>query len=121
MGNNQGDGLTKNHEKGLQRIRKAAEEGNADAECRLGLCYYFGHGVAQDYTNAVIWFRKAAEEQGNVKAQFNLGFVTSGAMALSRITKRRSNGIAKPLTKDTPMLKTASKRCHQRPTPLQTL
>ena len=33
--------------------------------------YYFGKGVQQDYTEAVKWYRKAAEK-GNAKAQFNL-------------------------------------------------
>jgi len=34
--------------------------------------YYTGDGVIQDYTQAVFWYRKAAE-QGNVLAQFALG------------------------------------------------
>jgi TPR repeat protein len=31
-----------------------------------------GHGVAQDYSQAVLWYRKAAE-QGSAFAQYNLG------------------------------------------------
>ena len=34
--------------------------------------YADGRGVRQDYTQAVQWFRKAAE-QGDAKAQYNLG------------------------------------------------
>ena len=34
--------------------------------------YYSGLGVPQDYTQAVAWYRKAAE-QGYAGAQFNLG------------------------------------------------
>ena len=34
--------------------------------------YEKGHGVPQDYSQAVAWFRKAAE-QGNDVAQYNLG------------------------------------------------
>ena len=34
--------------------------------------YANGQGVRQDYTQAVQWFRKAAE-QGDAKAQYNLG------------------------------------------------
>jgi serine/threonine protein kinase len=37
-----------------------------------GLCYAKGQGITKDATQAVIWFRKAAE-QGDVKAQNNLG------------------------------------------------
>ncbi|MCL2102851.1 MAG: sel1 repeat family protein [Syntrophorhabdaceae bacterium] len=34
--------------------------------------YYSGRGVAQNYVEAVKWYRLAAE-QGNAKAQYNLG------------------------------------------------
>ena len=52
--------------------RKAAENGLASAQHRLGHCYYYGQGVIQDYSQSVFWFRKAAEQE-NVTAQFNLG------------------------------------------------
>lgn len=52
--------------------QKAAEQGNADAQKALGLCYHKGQGVTQDYKEAMKWFRKAAE-QGNADAQNNLG------------------------------------------------
>jgi TPR repeat protein len=52
--------------------RKAAEQGNANAEYNLGIYYYQGLGVPQDYAQAVAWFRKAAE-QGHSNAEFNLG------------------------------------------------
>lgn len=38
-----------------------AEKGDARAQCGLGVCYDSGVGVAKDFTQAVIWFRKAAE------------------------------------------------------------
>ena len=50
----------------------AVSQGNAQAQCDLGLKYYQGQGVTQDYAEAVQWFRKAAE-QGNAEAQCNLG------------------------------------------------
>ena len=34
--------------------------------------YRQGHGVPQDYAQAAVWYRKAAE-QGDAGAQFNLG------------------------------------------------
>ncbi|MBM7562709.1 tetratricopeptide repeat protein [Fusibacter tunisiensis] len=45
---------------------------DALAQFDLGLCYENGDGVAQDYEEAVKWYKKAAE-QGHVEAQFNLG------------------------------------------------
>ena len=41
---------------------KAAEQGNADAQYKLGKCYYDGDGVAQDHIEAVKRFKKAAEK-----------------------------------------------------------
>ena len=51
--------------------RKAAEQGDSDAQCNLGCCYHMGSGVAKDQAEAVGWYRKAAE-QGNSAAQVSL-------------------------------------------------
>ena len=52
--------------------RLAAEQGDADAQNKLGIAYSKGEGVTQDYAEAVKWYRKAAD-QGDADAQFNLG------------------------------------------------
>ena len=52
--------------------RARAEQGNADAQCFLGISYDEGQGVPQDYTEAAKWYRKAAE-QGHAMAQCFLG------------------------------------------------
>ena len=52
--------------------RKAAEQGNVNAQGILGIMYAAGQGVPQDYAEAVKWYRKAAE-QGDAIALFNLG------------------------------------------------
>jgi TPR repeat protein len=56
----------------IESIKSKAENGNSAAQSMLGYDYFSGHGVSQDYTEAVNWYRKAAE-QGNVLAQYNLG------------------------------------------------
>jgi hypothetical protein len=56
-------------------FRKAAEQGDADAQYVLGNIYYYGHGpLSMDgrYIQAAFWYRKAAE-QGDVEAQDALG------------------------------------------------
>lgn len=58
----------------IKQLRKAAGEGNADAQARLGLLYYRGRGVPQDFAEALRWSRQAAD-QGDAVAQFNLGFM----------------------------------------------
>ena len=52
--------------------RKAADQGHAEAQFNLGLMYANGDGVAQNYAEAVKWFRKAAD-QGLAGAQSSLG------------------------------------------------
>ena len=58
----------------LREFRPLAEQGDARAQARLGLLYYQGDGVPQDFTEALIWLRKAAQ-QGNAPAQARLGEV----------------------------------------------
>ena len=61
-------------QKAFSWFRKAAEQGHAEAENRLGECYRDGHGVAPDIAEAIRWFEKAAA-QNNPGALFNLGFL----------------------------------------------
>jgi len=56
----------------VDAYRKAAEQGSAKAQSSLGIAYFQGRGVAQDYTQAARWCHKAAE-QGVAQAQNNLG------------------------------------------------
>lgn len=49
-----------------------AQAGDADSQFSLGLIYYLGRSVPQDYNAAIKWFTKAAE-QDNPKAQYELG------------------------------------------------
>ena len=53
-------------------LRKAAGQGNAAAQFRLGVLYLNGKGVPKDASQAAIWFRRAAE-QGDAAAQGCLG------------------------------------------------
>ena len=56
----------------FEAIKRAAEQGDADAQNSLGVMYAKGQGVAQNDAEAVKWLREAAE-QGEAKAQSNLG------------------------------------------------
>ncbi|HXS69820.1 MAG TPA: tetratricopeptide repeat protein, partial [Candidatus Polarisedimenticolia bacterium] len=56
----------------FDEVRKAAEEGDAQAQCYLGVCYQNGQGVKQDYQEAVKWFKKSADQNDSV-AQCYLG------------------------------------------------
>ena len=55
-------------------FRKAAKQGNPDAQFMLGVMYRGGQGVTQDDREAASWFHRAAE-QGEPEAQFALGLM----------------------------------------------
>ncbi|MBO4513856.1 MAG: sel1 repeat family protein, partial [Victivallales bacterium] len=56
----------------VDKCRRTAEQGDADAQFYLGKCFYNAQGAGKDYVEAARWWRKAAE-QGHAKAQYNLG------------------------------------------------
>ena len=56
----------------MKWFRKAAEQGDAEAQYNLGVCYDDGEGVVKDQFEAIMWYRKAADQR-NDKAQYNLG------------------------------------------------
>jgi uncharacterized protein len=56
--------------------RKAADQGNADAQTALGGLYFDGHGMPQSYGDALTWFRKAAESD-QPTAMYNLATMYS--------------------------------------------
>lgn len=62
----------KNYAAALREIAPLAKAGNADAEHLLGLMYYMGRGVPQDFKQALEWHRKAAQ-RGKADAQYVVG------------------------------------------------
>jgi len=56
-----------------ETYRVKAEHGDANAEYELGMMYFHGTGVAQDYPAAFRWIRKAAD-QGLPKAETAVGY-----------------------------------------------
>jgi TPR repeat protein len=70
-----GQGVAMDDAQAAYWYRKAADQGDADAQTNLGVMYANGFGgLAKDDAQAVTWYRKAAE-QGNAKAQYNLGIM----------------------------------------------
>jgi len=62
----------KNYAVALKEVAPLAKAGNAEAQHLLGLMYYMGRGVKQDYKQALAWHRKAAL-QGKADAQYVVG------------------------------------------------
>jgi TPR repeat protein len=67
-----GVGVKQDYAKAVNWCRKAAEQGDSDAQYSLGYCYENGEGVKPDAGEAAGWYRKAAE-QNNSDGQYALG------------------------------------------------
>jgi len=65
-------GVSTNFAEAAKWFRKAAEQGDVEAQCNLAHFYENGEGVTKNEKNAVRLYRKAAE-QGYDPAQNNLG------------------------------------------------
>lgn len=62
----------KEYDKAVPIYRELAEQGNSEAQYKLGYCYNGGRGVPKSSGEAAKWYRKSAE-QGNAEAQNSLG------------------------------------------------
>jgi TPR repeat protein len=70
-----GQGVAKDPVEAVKWYHKAAEQGDADAQFNLGVCFDNGEGVAKDPVEAVKWYRMAAE-QGDARARKKLERLT---------------------------------------------
>ncbi|MBA4423550.1 MAG: hypothetical protein C0390_10730 [Syntrophus sp. (in: bacteria)] len=62
------------HTKSLQAFKALGEQGDAVAQFKVGLIYYFGQGIPRDYLESLNWFKKAARK-GHLLAQYNAGYM----------------------------------------------
>lgn len=69
-----GIGTQQDYDKAVELYKIAAEQGDAQAQCDLGICYRSGEGVEKDPVKAIEWYLKAAE-QGHGGALNNLGIM----------------------------------------------
>lgn len=72
--------------------------GDAEAQFNLGVCYHNGQEANQDYSHAVYWFRKAAE-QGNADAQCELGYCYHEGQGVPQVYKEAVNWFRKAADK----------------------
>ena len=64
----------KNYKQAFYWYKKAAEQGDAQAQYNIGGMYYTGRGVFQNYKQAFYYYKKAAEQE-NAKAQNSIGMM----------------------------------------------
>jgi TPR repeat protein len=67
-----GTGVPQDYAQAALWYRKAADQGDPQAQGNIGRLYDLGKGVPQDAVQAATWYRKAAD-QGQAKAQNTLG------------------------------------------------
>ncbi len=71
----QGDGGVKdNLAEALKWLKKSAEQGYNYAQYNLGLCYFYGKGVAVDFNESLKWY-KLAEKNGHKMAAYSVKYV----------------------------------------------
>lgn len=83
----------------ISELKNKAEQGNAEAQYSLGVCYRCGDGVEKNVEEAVKWYRKSAE-QGYARAQHNLGIcyynadgvIQNNVKALAWVSAAYANG-----------------------------
>jgi TPR repeat protein len=85
-----GQGVMQNNDQALIWYRKAAEQGQVEAQNYLGWFY----SAAQDYSPAVAWYRKAAE-QGYAEAQYNLGWLYAKGRGVAQDDKQAVDWFSK--------------------------
>jgi hypothetical protein len=64
LADGKGNGVPKDDVEAVKWYRKSAEQGNADAQYNLGVCYEYGYGVPKDHAEALKWYLKPAEQTG---------------------------------------------------------
>ena len=65
---------TDDHYFTVRLYQESAENGDSDAQYKLGLLYLTGNGALQDFAEAAKWLKLAAE-QGYALAQYELGLI----------------------------------------------
>ena len=82
--------------------RWAAQQGDAEAQCRLGRYLAAGFGVRKDAAEAAVWYRNAADRASLRRSTAWLNAMKR-VRAYQRIWMRQSDGIVRQQNKETRM------------------
>ena len=84
------------YQAGVADLHSAGRAGQAAAQAYLGFMFETGRGVPQNYTEAAMWYRRAAE-QGDSLAQFRSACSMTKGRACRAISSKPANGsISRP-------------------------
>ncbi len=76
-------------------FRKAADQGNAEAQNNIGALYAKGEGVAHEYAQALSWFHIAAAQAAHWRNSISVFFIKT-AGASHKTMRRPTPGFAEP-------------------------
>jgi TPR repeat protein len=88
-----------NYELAMALLKPLAERGGARAQHYLGSMYGGGHGVKQDYREAIRWHLRSAE-QGDADSQSHLGFIHENGLGAARDETLAAQWYAKAADQD---------------------
>jgi len=77
----------------LKWYTRAAEQGLAEAQTKVGYAFYNGVGTSVNYTQAMLWFQRAAGQKF-AEAEFNLGVMYQRGEGVERDFRKLLNIIA---------------------------
>ncbi|KAG0248603.1 hypothetical protein BG011_010090 [Mortierella polycephala] len=77
-----------NHAKALEWYRKSAEGGYSEGRYKMGVMFYYGHGMPEKDLNEAICCMHKAVEQGNRSAITGLGIIAMGQEKYAEAMKR---------------------------------
>ena len=77
----------KDYAAAVAKWRGVAQSGNREAQSLVGIMYFQGQGVPQDYPQAIKWLHMAAA-QGEPKAMFKLGSMYAYGQGFTRDHQR---------------------------------
>ena len=98
------NGFPQDYNKALELFHRAAELGDLEAYCEVGLAYYEGRGVETDKRKANYYFQLAAMG-GNAIARYNLGLLELTAGNIDRALKHHMIAVRDGYTKSLEQIK----------------
>ena len=75
--------VPQNDHNAIKWYRKAAEQGHAEAQFKVGLLYEKGRGLPRHYGKAAEWYLKAAEQNFD-NAQYRLGILHDKGLGVEK-------------------------------------
>ena len=102
-----GKGVAKNEAEAVKWYRKAAEQGHASGQCKLGFMYANGKGIAKDEAEAIRWYRNMPSRATPALNSASTPCAPA-AQASSKKRPKPSGYYAMPRTTATPSVNAAS-------------